>query len=215
MNNLALRRNRKKVRAAVMLGLPAVMLVAAMVLDTKVVAIGSNENVGATVFSPDNFGETEFPKLQKSIEDKSVDAVTLVTALQENRDAAVAKYGVPGSIGPAISVKFSGVVGQGRSGIYFVSVPGLPDDVRIRVQTGPAINGTDIRDATGTISFGQFKNQIEYQDAGAALNREMKKTVLSKLDTSTLTGKTISVVGVFQLVNPKSWLVAPVALEVK
>jgi predicted lipoprotein len=30
-----------------------------------------------------------------------------------------------------------------------------------------------------------------------------------------LTGKTISVVGVFQLINPNGWLVTPVKLDVK
>ena len=48
-----------------------------------------------------------------------------------------------------------------------------------------------------------------------ALNNEMKKEVLAKIDTSALTGKTIAVVGAFKLVNPKSWLVTPVRLEVQ
>jgi predicted lipoprotein len=30
-----------------------------------------------------------------------------------------------------------------------------------------------------------------------------------------LTGKTISVVGAFKLINPKSWLLTPVELEVQ
>ena len=85
----------------------------------------------------------------------------------------------------------------------------------MRVQTGPAINGTDLRDATGTIEFGQFTNQIEYQNAGAALNDAMKEQVLADVETAELTGRTISVTGVFKLINPKSWLVTPVALEVR
>ncbi|MCY1247832.1 hypothetical protein D9M72_611990 [compost metagenome] len=85
----------------------------------------------------------------------------------------------------------------------------------IRVQTGPAVNGTDLRDATGTIEFGQFKNQIEFQNAGSALNNEMKKQVLEGVDVNNLVGKTVSVTGVFKLVNPKNWLVTPVGLEVK
>jgi predicted lipoprotein len=94
-------------------------------------------------------------------------------------------------------------------------VAGLPAELKLRVQTGPAINGTDLRDASGDISFSQFTNQIEYQDAGSALNKEMKKLVLDGIDTSNLTGKIIVVTGVFKLVNPKSWLITPVALEVK
>ena len=76
-----------------------------------------------------------------------------------------------------------------------------------------AIIGTDLRDATGTITFGQFRNQIEYQNAGAALNKTMKQDVLSKVDTSKLSGKTVSVVGVFQLTDPANWQVTPVKLE--
>ena len=90
-----------------------------------------------------------------------------------------------------------------------------PTDVKIRVQTGPAINGTELRDATGTVQFGQFTNQIEYQNAGSALNNEMKQSVLAAIDTNALAGKTVNVVGAFRLINPKSWLVTPVRLEVQ
>ena len=83
------------------------------------------------------------------------------------------------------------------------------------MQTGPAITGTDLRDATGKIAFGQFSNQIDYQNAGSALNKEMKLQVLSKIGTSNLTGKTISVVGVFELTDPNDWVVTPVKLTVQ
>ncbi len=125
------------------------------------------------------------------------------------------QYGVAAGVGPEMPVKFTGVAGKEDSGVYEVGVEGVPNTTTIRVQTGPAIMGTDLRDGTGTISFGQFTNQIEYQNAGSALNKEMKKQVLSKVDTGNLTGKTISVVGVFQLTDPANWLVTPVKMEVK
>ena len=100
-------------------------------------------------------------------------------------------------------------------GVYTINVPGVSPAVTVRVQTGPAINGTDVRDATGTISFGQFTNQIDYQNAGSALNNEVKSRVLAKVDTAKLTGKTVSVVGAFQLVVPNSWLITPVKLQVQ
>ena len=96
-----------------------------------------------------------------------------------------------------------------------VNVDGMPDGYKIRVQTGPAINGTELRDVPGDIEFGAFKNQIEYQDAGAAINRAMSEATLSDLDRDSLSGKTISVTGAFTMINPKSWLVTPVALEVQ
>ncbi len=193
----------------------ALILLAAMALDTKVVKIGSAADVQPNAFSPEAFGEFEFPKIQAAVEGRAVSAETLAAAIAANKDAAGKQYGVPGGIGPEISVKFTGVAGPGKSGVYSVTVPGVPSTVVIRVQTGPAINGTDLRDATGTIAFGQFTNQIDYQNAGSALNKEMKKQVLSKIDNSNLTGKSLSVVGVFQLINPKSWLVTPVKLDVQ
>ena len=83
------------------------------------------------------------------------------------------------------------------------------------MQTGPAINGTDLRDATGEIKFGDFKNQIEYQNAGAAINNAMKAAVLAGIDTASLAGKTVTVTGAFTLVNPKNWLVTPVEITVQ
>jgi predicted lipoprotein len=98
--------------------------------------------------------------------------------------------------------------------VFKIAIDGMPEGVGVRVQTGPAINGTEVRDATGTVDFGQFTNQIEYQDAGAALNNEVKAQVLGDLDRDKLPGKSIEVVGVFQLINPANWLVTPVLLKV-
>ncbi len=208
------RHGKARLRLMVATG-AAVVLVAAMALDTKVVRIGGAGDVQPGVFSPAAFGQSTFPKVQSAVEAKAVAAPTLAEALAKDPAAAGKQYGVASGIGTEIPVSFTGVVGKGDFGNYDVKVDGVPDDVTIRVQTGPAVMGTDLRDATGTISFGQFTNQIEYQNAGSALNKEMKKQVLSKLDTAGLTGKTVSVVGVFQLTDPKSWLVTPVRMEVK
>ena len=211
MNN----RSRRGIRVAIATVLVLILL-AAMALSTKAVKIGSAADTQTQVFDPDAYGAAQFPKTQAAIESRAVSADTLAAAIAKDQDAAGKQYGVAGGgIGPEMSVKFTGVAGKGDSGIYYVKVPGVPDSVTVRVQTGPAINGTDLRDATGNISFGQFTNQIDYQNAGYAINTEMKKEVLSKIDTAKLTGKTISVVGVFQLVNPNGWLVTPVKLDVK
>jgi predicted lipoprotein len=192
----------------------AIALIAAMALDTKIVKIGSPANIEPGVFSPAAFGASEFPKVQAAIENRAVDAGTLAAAIAKDRDDAVKQYGVPLNNGAEISVKFTGVAGKADMGVYPVTVDGL-SNTTIQVQTGPAIYGTDLRDATGTIAFGQFVNQIDYQNAGSALNKEMKKQVLSKVDVANLTGKTISVVGAFKLFKPENWIVTPVKLEVR
>ena len=197
---------------AIGIGAVAVLLVA-MMLDTKVVKIGSSADIEEGVFSPAAYGAAQFTKVQAAVVARAVDAATLATAIAKDQDAAGKQYGVPADAGPEIAVKFTGKFGSQDSGVYDVAVPGVPDGVHITVQTGPAIIGTDLRDATGKVTFGQFHNQIEYQNAGAALNTTMKKTVLSKLDTSKLGGKTVAVVGVFQLTDPDNWQVTPVKMD--
>lgn len=192
-----------------------VVLLALMALDTRVVVIGSEADVQGDVFNPEAFGDAQFPAIRDSIETRAVAAADLAPEVQADAAAAGAKYGVGDGFGPVLPVTFTGVAGEGRSGIYPVTVEGMPEGIALRVQTGPAINGTELRDATGTIEFGQFTNQIEYQDAGAAINEAMKRDVLAGVDTSDLEGRTITVTGAFKLINPKNWLVTPVRLSVE
>jgi predicted lipoprotein len=208
--------SRRHVRVVVEVVLLLALLIA-MALSTKVVKLGSGgDATQAQAFEPAAYGKTQFPKTQKAIEKRAVAADVLAAAIAKDQDAAGKQYGVAGGgVGPEMSVKLTGVAGKEDAGVYEVKVPGLPDSLVVRVQTGPAINGTDLRDATGDISFGQFTNQIDYQNAGYAINAEMKKEVLSKVDTAKLTGKTVSIVGVFQLINPNGWLITPVRLDVK
>ena len=193
----------------------AVVVLAAMAFDTTVVHIGSEADVRQQAFNPDAFGEQEFPRIQAAVEAKAVDALTLAPAVMADKAAAAKQYGTAASTGAIMSVKLTGVVGEGKSGIYTLAVDGMPPEIRVRVQTGPAINGTDLRDAPGDIEFGHFKNQIEYQDAGSGINRAMKKAILDGLDTAALTGKAVDVVGAFRLINPKNWMITPVRIDVK
>ena len=166
-----------RVRQLVWLAIGAVVLVAAS-MGTKVVPI---EQVKSDVFSPAEYGKKDFPRIQGLIEKAAVDAKELAAAIGADKAAAAEKFGKPGSVGPIFPVKFTGVVGEGSSGVFKVKVEGMPEGTTIRVQTGPAINGTEVRDATGTVDFGQFTNQIEYQDAGSALNNEVKSQVIGEL----------------------------------
>lgn len=192
-----------------------VVVVVGMALGTRIVQADNPLAQGAQKFDAATFGAKNFPTVQSGVSDKAVDAAKLASAIAADPAAAADKYAVKSSGGPVYSTTFTGVVGDGQSGIYAVKVDGLPADLLIRVQTGPAINGTELRDATGDIQFGQFTNQIDYQNAGSALNDELKKQVLTKIDAANLTGKTITVTGAFTLINPASWLVTPVKLSVK
>src|SRR5690606_18358269 len=160
-----------------------------------------------------SYGPEKFPEVQEAVIERAVDADVLAAALAADKDAAVAEYAVQSSGGPVFSVTMTGVFGEGASGIYGFTVDGLPEELNLRVQTGPAINGTELRDATGEIVFGEFTNQIDYQNAAASLNEAMKADVLGGLDTSALEGKAATITGAFTLINPEAWLVTPVSVE--
>ncbi|SES36089.1 Predicted lipoprotein [Tranquillimonas rosea] len=193
----------------------AVVLVVAMALDTTVVEIGSEQASQDQGFNAESFGEERFPEIQAGIRDRAVPAEQLAAAIAEDKAAAGEEYGTPGGIGPIMPVTFTGTAQDAKSGVYTFDVPNVPEELTIRVQTGPAINGTDLRDAPGDIEFGQFRNQIEYQNAGAALNTEMKEQVLADIDTANLSGKSVTVTGVFKLINPNNWLITPVEMSVQ
>lgn len=202
-------------RGRFIIGALAAAVVVAMAIDTTVVRIGSERDVRQQGFSADTFGEEQFPRIQSVVEGKAVDAATLGPAVLADKEAAAKQYGTPSSTGAIMPVKLTGVVGEGKSGVYDLQADGVPADIRVRVQTGPAINGTELRDVPGDIAFGDFKNQIEYQNAGSGINRAMKKAVLDPIDTANIGGKTIEVVGAFRLINPKNWLITPVRVTVQ
>ena len=193
----------------------AVLLIGAMALDTTIVPIGSEQDLRQQAFNADRFGQSEFPRIRDIVISRAPEAAPLATALAADKKAAIAQYGTMAGAFAVMPVRFTGQIGEGKSGIFDVTVAGMPEGTKIRLQTGPAINGTELRDISGDIEFGAFKNQIEYQDAGAGLNRAMAAEALDGLDRDTLTSKTATVTGVFTMINPKNWLVTPVSLEVQ
>ena len=207
-------RARKKYGRAITAAV-VVVVAAAIAWDTHVVEQGAQSDAQSGQFSADRYGQEQFPQIVQSVESRAVKAPELAQALNDDASTAGERYGVASGIGPIFPVHFTGTAGEGKSGIYTIEIPDMPEGTQVRVQTGPAINGTTLRDATGEISFGQFTNQIEYQNAGAAINNAMKAAVLEGVDTAALSGKTIEVTGVFQMINPKNWLVTPVALDVQ
>ncbi len=206
----ASRRRNLIVRIAV-----PVAVIIAIALGTHVVSDKSALASGPKTFSAASFGKANFAKVQAAITKRAAPAAVLATAVKANQTSAVKKYGidVAGAPGPELCVRLTGVAGAAQDGIYTLKVAGLPASLIVRVQTGPAINGTDLRDASGLFTFGQFTNQIDYQNAASALNTELKTQVLAKVDPQNLKGKTVTLVGAFQLINPNGWLITPATMS--
>lgn len=145
--------------------------------DTKVVRVGSESDIRQQAFSPDVYGVDTFPRIRDFVAQKAVEASEIGALALSDKTKLAETYGTASSTGSIIPVKFEGVVGEGKSGLYNVTIDGVPSEIRVRVQTGPAINGTDLRDVPGispsaisrtrSVSKRRFRHQPGNEAGGA------------------------------------------------
>ena len=162
-------------------------------------------------------------KLLPAILSSAVDSRTLLDALKASPSEATARYARREANGPALFiVKGEGVVTsvdtRSRAGLALLDIAPFDKRADVSVQIGPVIRGTSLRDATGTVRFTDFVNQLQFADAGNELNERVLKTVLAPLDRQKLKGRTLSFIGTLAAVQnaevPLPELV-PVKLELK
>jgi predicted lipoprotein len=193
-----------------------VLVVVAAALSTKVVSVSAAEAVGKGGFDPAAYAEERFDSdVASKIRESAVDLATLNAELTSGTDPS--KFGKSAGSSSAYSfpVKFGATAGTPVGSILPVTVENIPDNVKVQVQMGPAINGTALRDAPGSIQFNDFTNQLEFQKIATELNNQARERVLSKIDSTSLVGKKVSIVGAFTRVNPGLISVVPVSFEVQ
>ena len=207
--------SRRRVSPRVIGLVLAALVILAMALDTtyKKGDVKTTAS-GREAFDPDSYGKETFPKAVETLDKDAVALPTLLAALRKDQDGASEKYGKREGTSPyAFAASGTGVAGAAEGGLMPVNVPGVPKATRVSLQVGPALNGTSIRDAVGFIKFGQFTNQVEYADAGTALNNQVKARVLKGVDPKELQGKRVKFVGAFTLITPDVVTITPVRLE--
>ncbi|MDP4505363.1 DUF2291 family protein [Nonomuraea turcica] len=206
---------RRRIPARWITAAAIAVLVVLMAADTEYRTAESAAAAAPKKFDPAAFGAQNYQtKVVPAVQAAAVDLPVLLKALAEDKEAAGRKYGKRQGTGPyTFAVKATGKAGQAKSGLLPVAVEGLPEDTRVSLQIGPAINGTALRDAAGFITFGQFTNQVEYADAATALNNEMRDKLLKGLDVAALDGKGISFIGAFTLLTPQTVTITPVAIS--
>jgi predicted lipoprotein len=152
--------------------------------------------------------------------EQAVDLRDLLPALAADPAAAGERWGRREGSGPFhVIVKGSGRVldvdASSRTGLATIEidVPGGVD--RVRLQVGPVLRGTSIRDALPTVSFDQFVNQIQYADVANELNARVEQETLASLEREALEGERVRFVGMITLGEERPPTVAPVRLEVE
>jgi predicted lipoprotein len=206
---------RRRIAPRAVLIALAVLVVAAMAVDTTYREPGETTATGRAAFDPAAYGAETYPKVQQTLQDAAVPIDELIPALVKDQEAASRQYGKrQGSSPYSFSTTGTGTAGKAENGLMPVEVDGLPKSTTVSVQVGPALNGTALRDAAGFIEFGQFTNQVEYAASATGLNDQVKKQVLKGIDPASLDGKRVSFVGALSPLTPQVITITPVKLEV-
>ncbi len=197
--------------------LPALLALVAIaaVLSTKRVPISTADQVDPDAFDPTVYAAESFDEVVAPyVEANAHELGELLTALDGGADPA--EYGnAPGAASSfSFPVRFVGTAEAIDGNLMPIEVEGVADDISVVVQVGPALNGTALRDVSGTISFNEFTNQLEYQEIGTELNNLVRSGVLSSLDREATEGRTFEVTGAFTRVNPALVSIVPTTLVV-
>lgn len=207
---------QKSVKKPLIIVAAVIVAVGLLGLGTKVVPEADLAAVVGGDKDPQTFVDTNYDKvIVPGITERAVDLAEVAQAIAADQAKAETEFAEGQGPTATYSVSFTGTAGQLDAGTGYlpVTVEGMPDGVGVSIQTGPALLGTALRDATGKAGFSQFTNQLDFQAAGDLMNQKMKAQMLDKLDIPALSGKKITVVGAFQVVNPKLFLVMPISIE--
>ena len=168
-------------------------------------AAGS-EDADSGGFDPDAMVDAVWDKkVIPYLDGKAAPFNEVIAAARANPDEAGKKYGYRAKEGSepwTYVVKIEGKIvaadTASRAGTIDVDTTG-DGKVAARIQIGPAMRGTALRDSLDFVSFNDFKNQIDYAQFGKAFNLHVVKTSLSKLPRDSLVGHTVTVIGAFTL----------------
>ena len=158
----------------------------------------------AQAFNPDKMVEAEWPsKVIPYLKGKAGRFQDVRSAAKADAKAAGEKYGNPKKQANSPWTYVATVDGkvvasntESRAATIDVDVD-ADGKADLRVQIGPALRGTALRDSLDFVDFNAFKNQIDYAQYGKSFNTYVNTTVLSKLPREGLDGKTVRLLGAF------------------
>lgn len=193
-----------------------VVLLLIVVFDTKYLTADEVRKLNPPPFNAETFSKKEFPKVVARVKADATDVTELAPAVEKDLPAAGKEFGQDlGSGNYSFAIKATGTATQVDANFVLLKVPGVPSGTEVRIPLKTALNGTPVRDATGTITYGRFADQTDFQSVANQFKLRMQQDVLGKLDTKSLKGKKVTVEGGWNTGGPpKSFIIQPTAIEV-
>lgn len=195
--------------------LAMVVLLGLMVADTTFLGPEAASAVNEPEFNAESFSAETFPEIATMIQENATDVVEFDEAYTADPAAAGEQYGLEDGGTFLYQLMATGTVSSVDEDFMEITVPGLPPEGVVRVPLGSALSGTPIRDATGTLKFGDFPSQTDYQSVANQFKLLMQSEVLSAVDPASLQGNDVSVAGVYSGGGPaNAYLLQPVSIKV-
>ena len=179
-----------------------------------------SEETGA--FNPDRMVEEIWAsKVIPHLEQKAGSFADVQAMAETDPAAAGAKFGNPNKQANApwtYAVRLDGKIVAANTASRAATIDLDVDNdgqADARIQIGPAMRGTALRDSLDFVNFNDFTNQIDFAQFGKAFNSYVNRTVLSKLPREGLEGQTARVLGAYKVTAGTALpLVTPATAEV-
>lgn len=104
---------------------------------------------------------------------------------------------------------------ESAAGTVELGLADLSGAAGVRVQIGPVIKSSAVRDVLSFIHFGDFTNQLDFANISKEINFYVRDNVVSRLPRTGLAGKHLSFVGAFAEDASGRILITPVKIEVE
>jgi predicted lipoprotein len=202
----------RTILAALCIGSVGMMLGACKIVSTAKTARAARDKAGVFVndesFDPDKMVEGMWDtRVIPYLKAKAGPFPELRGLAARSPDEAGRKYGYREDAGNAPWTVVARIEGRivsadtsSRAATVSVDTDG-DGKADVIVQIGPALRGTALRDCLDFVSFGNFKNQIDYAQFGKAMNQHVARTALAALSRSDLVGRRLAALGAFPLAN--------------
>jgi predicted lipoprotein len=187
----------------------------------KILPTPKEGEAAGAAFDPEKMAAEMWAKVIPYLQQKAGPFADVNALAKTDPAAAGAKYGNPKKQANSPWTYAARVEGtivaantQSRNGRIEVDIDG-DAKADVRVQIGPAIQGTAIRDTLDFVNFNDFTNQIDFAQFGKALNTYADKTVLSKLPREELEGRGVMALGAYALASGSDLpVLTPVEAEI-
>jgi predicted lipoprotein len=218
-------RTQRKKLVPRLIGVGALLvLVVAMLLNTKFLTPEEVEALTPDQFSPQETAEELYASVQSEMTEDPAALGDVTAALDEDPDAAAEEFDAhvlsEGAVAFAVSAE--GTVEDATADNLTLSVDGVTEGRQIVVPLSSALDGNLIRDISG-FRFGDAPGQTDYQRVGTEISSLLRADAQEATgeDPESLIGNDIAVDGVMRYVatdaegaDERPLIIQPLRLEV-